>query len=89
MSGSTDPREQEVIATIRQIAAMGGTLLSPENPGVGMLILLITSYSMTLADYLMEGLVTLEEALVGTETDFDIVQQALREVEDLKREKQP
>lgn len=86
---TTDPREQEIIGTLRQIAAMGGTILNPENPGVGMLSLLITAYSMTLADYLMEGMVTLEEALVGTETDFDIVQQALREVDFQRQEQAP
>lgn len=86
---TTDPREQEVLGSLRQIASMGGQLLNPENPGVGMLSLLITAYTMTLVDYLMEGLIALDEALVGTETDFDIVQQALREADFQRQEQAP
>ena len=86
---TTDPREQEIIGTLRQIAAMGGALCNPENPGVGMLSLLITSYSMTLADYLMEGFMTLDQALSGSEQDFDVVQAALREVDAKRQESLP
>jgi hypothetical protein len=77
---TADEIDMAAVRECQAVASMAAEHTSPENPGATALAIMISAYSLALAEYMKAGVMTLEQALSGVRRDFDIIESELRKV---------
>jgi hypothetical protein len=81
---TNEEMEKDAIRTIREIATMTALQTVGPEGGATVIAILITAYSEEIGGLLLNGFITLEEAIRCTSADLDVVQDAMREIAAIK-----